>query len=292
MTAQAIGLAALLVTGLALIARGLSPRRLSAQDAVLVLAGDRPSRRHTLTEVWTTVLKAVLATDRVDRWLTPIRPDLEITGLTAETFTTTLTRRSLLALTALALWATGLVVPVPFSPVVVVAVAVGVVAVLWVREVTQLRAVAGARRRTLTSVVQGLMTITMVGATTATPINEVAERALDHGTGWAYDLLRAEFRRGTADNLRIYESLAGLADRVDSRSLRLYADTIRTGDRDALAVTTIAQRARALQEEIAAQVITEAEQHAKTLQLPIATFAITIVLITVGVPLLTGFQSP
>jgi hypothetical protein len=135
------------------------------------------------------------------------------------------------------------------------------------------------------------MTITMVGATTATPINEVAERALDHGTGWAYDLLRSEFRRGTADNLRIHESLAQLADRIGSRPLRLYADTVRTGDRDALALDSIAQRSRALQEEIASQVITEAEQHAKTLQLPIAAFAITIVLITVGVPLLTGFQS-
>jgi hypothetical protein len=141
----------------------------------------------------------------------------------------------------------------------------------------------------MTSVVQGLMTITMVGATTATPINEVAERALDHGHGWAYELLRTEFRQGTAENLHIYESLGDLATRIDSRALRLYADTIRTGDHEALALTTVAQRSKALQDEIASQVIAKAEEHTKTLQLPIAAFAITIVLITVGVPIYSGF---
>jgi hypothetical protein len=283
-------LAVLLVAGAALMLRGLVPRRLSAQEAVMALTGDRPARSNPLADTWSTLINAALGTDRVQDWLVPVRPDLEITQRTAEELTTTLARRTAIVLVAFALWATGLVVPVPFTPLVAATLALPAVGGVWLREVTRLRADATRRRRTMTSVVQGLMTITMVGATTATPINEVAERALDHGHGWAYDLLRAEFRRGTADNLRIYESLARLADRISSRPLRLYADTVRAGDRDALAVASIAQRSRALQEEIAAQVITEAEQHAKTLQLPIAAFAITIVLITVGVPLLTGFQ--
>ncbi len=140
----------------------------------------------------------------------------------------------------------------------------------------------------MTNVVQGLLTVALVGATTATPINEVAERALDHGQGWAYDLLRSAYRQGTASNLKIYESLGDLADRIDSRSLRLFADTVRAGDHDALALASVSQRTQALQSEIAAHIVTRAEEHRRTLQLPIAAFAIVLVLITVAVPLISG----
>jgi hypothetical protein len=284
------GLAVLLVVGVALVVRGVVPRRLDAQEAVLTLAGDRsPSRRSLIAEASAALLEALLGTGRARGWLGPIEPDLAITEQTAEQFIGSLLRRSAVVTVGLVVWATGLIVPVPFTTVLVVALAMVTLVGLWVQHLSRLRARAEQRRRTMTSVVQGLLTITMVGATTATPINEMAERALDHGRGWAYELLRAEFRQGTADNLRIYESLGELAARIDSRALRLYADTIRTGDNEALALATIGQRSKALQEEIASQVITEAEEHAKTLQLPVAAFAITIVLITVGVPIYSGF---
>lgn len=277
-----------LVAGLAMVVRAVVPRRLNAAEAVLALSGSLPVRRNAVSVLFTDGVRALLRLRRVPAWLVPVDPDLAILGQTAEGFVGRLMKKTAVAVLALIAVVSGRVMPTIMAPVVAVLAGLSLIAALWFRDVQQLHRRAEARRRTMTNVVQGLLTITLVGATTATPINEVAERALDHGHGWAYDLLRSSFRQGTASNRKIYESLADLASRIDSRSLHLFADTIRTGDHEALAIASVAQRSHALQGEIAAQVVARAEEHRRTLQLPIAAFAVTVVLITVGSPLIHG----
>ncbi len=277
-----------LVVGVALVVRAFVPRRLSAAEAVAALSGTLPSRRSLVAEVFAGGLDRVLGFPRVQSWLTPVDPDLAIMGHNVETFVGSLVKKTALVVAGFVAWSTGIVVPPPVGPPVMLVLAFVMVAVIWVRALQQLRRAAETRRRSMTNVVQGLLTITMVGATTATPINEVAERALDHGHGWAYELLRSTYRQGTASNLKIYESLAVLADRIGSRSLHLFADSIRSGDREALALSSVAQRSHTLQTELATHIVARAEEHRRTLQLPIATFAITVVLITVVIPLMTG----
>jgi len=281
-------LAAGLVTGVALVIRGIVPRRLSASEAVLALSGALPPRRSLIGELYADAVGSMLRRRRVQSWLVPVAPDLCLMGVTAEGFVGSLVKRTGIVVLGMVLWSSGLVLPSPVGPAAAALVTVVGVVSLWARHVRQLRSSADGRRRTLTNVVQGLLTITLVGATTATPINEVAERALDHGQGWAYDLLRRTYQQGTASNLKIYESLGDLADRIDSRSLRLFADTIRSGDREALAVASVSQRTQALQNEIATHIVARAEEHRRTLQLPIAAFAIAVVLTTVGIPLIAG----
>lgn len=277
-----------LVAGVALVVRAVVPRRLTAAEAVLALSGGLPARRNAASALFADGVRAVLELRRVQAWLVPVDPDLAILGLTAERFVGRLVKKTAVAVLALIVVASGRLLPTVAAPAVLVLVGLTLIAILWARDVVQLHRRAEARRRTMTNVVQGLLTITLVGATTATPINEVAERALDHGHGWAYELLRTSFGQGTAANRKIYESLADLADRIDSRSLHLFADTIRTGDQEALAIASVAQRSHALQGEVATQVVARAEEHRRTLQLPIAAFAVTVVLITVGIPLIHG----
>ncbi|MGF1599256.1 MAG: hypothetical protein ACFCVK_20470 [Acidimicrobiales bacterium] len=277
-----------LVMGVSLMIRAFVPRRLSAAEAVAALSGTMPSRRSLGADVLAEAIGWMLRVPRIQSWLVPVDPDLAIMGQTAETFIGSLVKRSAVLVMVLVLWGTGIVVPAPVGPAVMLVLGLVAVAVVWLRAIQQLRRAAETRRRSMTNVVQGLLTITMVGATTATPINEVAERAVDHGHGWAYDLLRSTFRQGTASNLKIYESLSILADRIGSRSLHLFADSIRSGDREALALSSVAQRSHTLQTELATHIVARAEEHRRTLQLPIATFAITVVLITVVIPLMTS----
>lgn len=284
-----IVLSAGLVLGLALVVRAVVPRRLSAAEAVAALAGTPPSPRSLPAELLSGAVHRLLRLRRVQTWLVPVEPDLVIMRSTAERFVGSLVKRTALVAAGFALWGSGLVGPLPrMAPAVALMVAIVVVALIWGRAVLGLRREADGRRRTMTNVVQGLLTITMVGATTATPINEVAERALDHGHGWAYELLRDTFRQGTASNLKIYESLGVLAERIGSRSLHLFADSVRSGDREALALGSVAQRSHTLQTELANHVVARAEEHRRTLQLPIAAFAVTVVVITVVIPLLVG----
>ena len=281
-------LSAGLVFGVALVIRSVVPRRLTAAEAVAVLSGTMPSHRGLVAELLAYGLDALLLVRPVQGWLVPVEPDLAVMRLTAESFVGGLLKKTALVTVGFLAWGTGLLLPTPVSAPVMVGFALVVVATIWVRDVTKLQRSARDRRRTMTNVVQGLLTIVMVGATTATPINEVAERALDHGHGWAYDLLRDTFRQGTASNLKIYESLGELAKQIESRSLHLFADSIRAGDHEALALRSVAQRSHTLQAELATNVVARAEEHRRTLQLPIAAFAITVVVITVVVPLMAG----
>lgn len=284
-----VGLALLLVGGAALVVRGLRPRPLSATDSVLALSGQAPRERTSAGKARDAVLGRVAGDSRVEQWLGPLQPDLAIVRSSSEQLIATLMKRAAIVGVVWLILGSGILLPAIVGPVVSVLVAMLFIGVLVAREIQNIRIEAETRRRTMTSVVQGLMTITMVGATTATPINEVAERSLHHGHGWAYELLRNAWRSGTADNKKIYEALADLATEIDSRSLHLFADSIRTGDQEALALVSLSQRSHALQNEIANHILGRAEEHKRTLQLPIAGFGIIVVLITVGVPLYYGF---
>ena len=282
-------LSAGLVLGVAMVFRAVVPRRLSAAEAVAALAGSPPSPRSLGSELVNDGLYRLLHQRRVRAWMLPVEPDLAIMRLTAEALIGSLVKRTAVVTAGFALWGSGLVGPVPrVGPALTLLAGVGIVVLMWARAVQGLRRDAETRRRTMTNVVQGLLTITMVGATTATPINEVAERALDHGHGWAYELLRDTFRQGTASNLKIYESLSVLAERIGSRSLHLFADSVRSGDHEALALSSVAQRSHTLQTGLANHVVARAEEHRRTLQLPIAMFAVTVVVITVVIPLVVG----